>query len=158
MISSSSESPRASIPVVPILFVAALLAAGAGVFWFLERHAGDPVEAPLLTAEAKSYTSNLKLSDVEMKATESFLRQTVVEIVGTITNAGDRPVRHVELNCVFYDPWGEVVLRERVAIVRSRDGLLNPGDSRGFRLPFDAIPEGWNQVLPRLVIAQIIFG
>jgi hypothetical protein len=63
----------------------------------------------------------------------------------------------VELNCVFYDPYGQVVLRERVPIVRSRQGGLNPGETREFRLAFDTIPESWNQMLPQLVIAQITF-
>jgi hypothetical protein len=59
---------------------------------------------------------------------------------------------------VFYDAYGQVVLRERVAIVRSRTGGLQPGETKSFRLPFDSIPESWNQAMPQLVIAQVLFG
>jgi hypothetical protein len=35
---------------------------------------------------------------------------------------------------------------------------LMPGETKEFRLPFDTLPESWNQALPDLVIAQIVFG
>jgi hypothetical protein len=154
----SSNQTKTAIPLTLIAIVAGLLAVGGALFWYLEREAGLPMQKPVLTQEAKAYVHYLKLSDVQMKATSSYLSQTVVEIEGKITNTGDRPVRDVELNCVFYDPYGQLVLRERVAIVRSRDGALNPGQTRNFRMPFDSIPESWNQTMPQLVIAQIVFG
>ena len=57
-----------------------------------------------------------------MKAHESYLKQSVVEITGNIQNTGDRVLKLVEINCVFYDPYGQVVLRERVPIVSKQDG------------------------------------
>jgi hypothetical protein len=51
-----------------------------------------------------------------------------------------------------------VVLRERVPIVSRKIGGLAPGEIKNFRLAFDNIPESWNQALPQLVIAQIVFG
>jgi hypothetical protein len=81
----------------------------------------------------------------------------VVEITGNIANNGPRTVKVVEINCVFYDPYGQLVLRERVTVVGRRSGLLAPGDTKSFRLAFDNIPESWNQQLPALVIAQIVF-
>jgi len=42
-----------------------------------------------------------------------------------------------------------------VPIVRT---ALKPGETRAFRLPFDDIPEGWNNQLPQLVIARIDFS
>jgi hypothetical protein len=86
------------------------------------------------------------------------MKQAVVEIVGKVTNSGPRTVKVVEINCVFRDAYGQVVLRERVAIVGNRTGPLAPGEQKRFRLAFDNIPESWNQGLPDLVIAQIIFG
>jgi hypothetical protein len=136
------------------IVIVALLVIGGGAFWYLEKTADQREPGPVLTAEAKAYVKNLKLSEVEMKAKENTLKQAVVEITGRIANAGDRPVRLVELTCVFYDPYGQLVLRERVPIVKSP---LEPGETRNFRLPFDTIPESWNQGMPQLVIAQIQF-
>jgi hypothetical protein len=89
-----------------------------------------------------------------MKATANYAGATVVEIIGNITNMGQRPLNRVELNCVFYDSAGLVVLRERVPIVRA---AIKPGETRAFRLPFEGIPQSWNQSLPQLVIAHIAF-
>jgi hypothetical protein len=111
-----------------------------------------------LTPEAKAYVRNLGLEGVDMKATESYMGSMLIEITSRIQNKGDRPLRLVELNCVFYDVGLNVIHRERVPIVkRSALGSLKSGEARPFRMPFDAIPQGWNQALPQLVIANIEF-
>lgn len=111
-----------------------------------------------LTAEAKAYVRNLDLSGVEIKATEAFSGQQVVEILGNIANNGQQPVKVIEVLCVFQDSYGQVVLRERVPIVKATSGGLKPGEKKQFRLPFDSLPPSWNQSLPQLVIANIQFG
>ena len=113
-----------------------------------------PKDAPL-TAEGKAYVRNLQLSDVAMKATESYAKQVLTEIEGNVKNAGDRAVNRVEVTAVFYDRYGQLCLRERVPSIKS---TLKPGESRRFRLAFDDIPESWNNQMPQLVIAQVVFG
>lgn len=92
-----------------------------------------------------------------MSAREDYFKQRIVEITGNIQNAGDRLLQIVEINCVFYDPYGQVVLRQRVPIVGSKAGGLSPGATKPFRLPFDNIPDSWNNVMPQMVIARIAF-
>lgn len=152
------STEKSSIPFVRIFVALVLVTIAGGAFWYLEKTSGGPAQEPVLTPEATAYAGKLKLDDVEMKAAENALRQMLVEIEGSITNTGDRPVLHVELACVFQDPYGQVLLRQRVPIVQSRHGVLNPGETRKFRLPFDNIPDGWNQTLPQLEIAQVVFG
>lgn len=151
------ETSRLPIPI-SLVAGAVVVALGFGAWSFYDywarKHAPTP---PVLTAEAKQYVHNLKLSEVEMKAAESYMKQKVVEITGMITNNGSRPISLVEINCVFRDAYGQVVLREPMAIVGRRTGTLAPGDKKSFRLAFDTIPESWNQSLPDLVIAQIVF-
>lgn len=155
----SNEQPSRGLPVAALAILGILVAAGGAAFWYLEVQSRHAVPAkPVLTPEAKAYVKFLKLSDVEMKATESFANQTIVEITGKIANTGDQPLKSVLVNCVFYDPYGQVVLRERVEIVKSRTGGLKPGETKSFRLPFDSLPESWNQGPPQLVIAAIRFG
>ena len=81
----------------------------------------------------------------------------VIEVLGKITNKGDRPVKEVALTCIFSDLAGQHVHREKSAVVRVKDGALKPGETRNFRLPFDTVPSTWNQALPQMVIAQIVF-
>lgn len=157
-IKSAKSQPAPTFTAVPLVIVLVLTVALGAVFYFLMvRPAPLPTQITL-TAEAKAYVRYLKLSEVEMKAAESYMKSTIVEIVGKITNAGDRSLRLVEINCVFYDPYNQVVLRERVPIVRSKASTgLKPGESRSFRLPFDSLPQSWNQGMPQLVIARIEF-
>jgi hypothetical protein len=140
------------------IVIGLVLVLGLGGFFYLDRAAQKPPPAPPpLTGAARAYARYLKLTDVEMKAHESYLKQSVVEIVGNIQNAGDRIVKLVEINCVFYDAYGQVVLRERVPIVSPKIGAVAPEQIKAFRLPFDNIPESWNQAMPQLVMAGIEF-
>ena len=138
--------------------IAAIVLLGAGVWGYtqyLDRHSTSDLP---LTPEAKLYTRNLQLSDVELKANENYFQQAVVEINGKIANTGDRPLDTVEIYCVFRDPYGQLVLRRRLAIVNPRMGGLKPGETKTFRLPFDDLPQSWNQAMPQLVIAGVKFS
>ena len=149
----ADKRPSALIVVVPLV-----LALGGGAFWWLDyqsRH--QESQRPVLTGEARGYLKNLALSEVSMQANESYLKQEVVEINGKVTNKGERVVKLVEVNCVFHDAYGQVVLRERVAIAGRKAGDLPPGETKSFRLAFDSIPPSWNKQMPDLVIAQILF-
>jgi hypothetical protein len=116
-----------------------------------------PPPPPQLTAEAREYLANLKLSNVHMQAAESYVQSRLVEILGDVTNAGNRNVKLVEVTCVFHDYSQREIARERAYIVDGRGGALAPGKTRSFRLAFDTVPESWDQVMPSLVIAQIQF-
>lgn len=162
---TTREKKRAIPPAAIVGVVVVLLGAG-GVF-YLNQAAKRPAAAPPpLTQEAKAYLPNLAFvaadgqtpESPKMEAHESYLKQSVVEITGNLRNKGDRVLDLVEINCVFYDPYGQVVLRERVAIVGKKNGRLAPGESKPFRLAFDNVPEGWNQAMPTMVIARIDFS
>ncbi len=158
-VESGKTSGRSAKKIPPSVFIilAVMLAVGGG-FWFLDWQSKRMTTPKLvLTPEAKAYVRYLKLGDVTMKATDAYLRQTLVEILGKITNFGDQNLSSVEVNCVFYDSYGQVVLRDRVAIVRRDRGGLKTGETKDFRLAFDTIPESWNQMMPQLVIAGIVF-
>jgi hypothetical protein len=151
VVNENRESSGISITLV---IVAAVALAVAGAWAFMASRPREAPQPPGITSDAKAYVRNLKLSGVEMKATANYAGAMIVEIIGNITNNGDRTLNRVELNCVFYDTSGLIVLRERVPIVRS---TIKPGETRAFRLPFEGIPQSWNQAMPQLVIAHIAF-
>jgi len=154
---ADSQPKRVSIPPMAVI-AGVVLALGAAGFWYLDRVSKQPPPAPPpLTGDAKAYVRNLKLSGVDMSAHEDYFKQKIVEITGQIQNTGDRVLNLVEINCVFYDPYGQVVLRQRVPIVSQKAGGLAPGDTKPFRLPFDNLPDSWNNVMPQMVIARIDF-
>ena len=149
------QSAGLSASIYVVLIVVVL---GTAAFWYMRSTAGRRAQSLELTAEAKEYVRNLKLSEVGIKATESYLKQLVVEIEGKIKNDGARPIDSVEVYCVFYDASGQVVLRQRTPIVRDGTGGLKPQQTRAFRLPFDNLPDSWNHQSPQLVIAGIRFA
>src|SRR6266567_2044657 len=150
-----ASDKSSSLPLLAIVAIVVLLMGGAA-WWLLGRGARSE-SRPVLTTEARGYLKNLELSEVQMQANESYLKQAVIEIDGKIGNKGERLVKLVEINCVFRNPYGQVVLRERVAIAGRKTGDLRPGETKSFRLAFDSIPESWNKQMPDLVIAQILF-
>jgi hypothetical protein len=151
------EKKKRGVPPLAVAIVLVAILGGVG-FWYLDRASkAPPPGPPALTPEARAYTSHLALSGVAMQAHTSYLNQQIVEITGNVQNTGDRKLALVEINCIFYDPYGKVLLRQRVPIVSRKMGSLAPGETKAFRLPFDDIPEGWNQDTPQLVIAQIQF-
>ena len=157
MVESKTAPKKASIPPMAVV-IGLVLVLGLGGFFYLDRASKKPLpEPPPLTGEARAYAGKLKLTNVEMKAHESYLKQSVVEIVGNIQNVGGRIVKTVEIRCVFYDAYGQVVLRKRVPIVSAKIGAVAPEQIKPFRLPFDDIPESWNQMMPQLVMAAIEF-
>jgi hypothetical protein len=149
------EASAGSNPIFYVIAMVLLLGLGIwGYTQYIDRHNNSDLP---LTPEAKAYTRNLQLSDVEMKASENYFQQTVVEIAGKIANVGDRPLDTVEIYCVFRDGYGQLVLRRRLAIVTHGSGL-RPGETKSFRLPFDDLPQSWNQAMPQLVIAGVKFS
>ena len=153
----AQKSRTLSIPPGAII-IGVVLIAGAAGFWYLDRASRQPPPVPPpLTGEARAYVTNLKLSDVNMSAHKDYFQHKIVEITGKIQNTGSRELGLVEINCVFYDPYGMVVLRQRTPIVSQRSGGLQPGNTKDFRLPFDNIPESWNNIMPQMVIARIDF-
>ncbi len=153
-----TKKKRFGLPPLAIVSIGIALVGLAG-FWLLDRASKRPAPPPPpLTGEAKAYARNLKLTGVGMQKHESYLGQSVVEITGNIGNIGDRALKTVEINLVFYDPYQQVVLRARRAIVDAKMHGLAPGETKPFRLAFDDIPEDWNQAGPQLVIAAIAFS
>jgi len=163
----ASEFPPSRVGVrekrqigLPVYILGILLIIGGSLFvYYVEfAPARSVAEAPL-TPEAKAYAvGSLKLDDVSMKATKNYFGQMVLEIQGSIANVGDRNLDTVEIYCGFFDPYGQMAKRERVAIVSPRMGGLKPGESKMFRLPFDQLPESWDQKMPKLVIASVKFS
>ncbi len=164
--SATQTKQQASIPPV-VMVIGVVLALGVGAFLYLEQASRKPVPPPPpLTGPAKEYAKYLKFVSADgaaaespkMVAHESYLKQSVVEITGNLQNAGDRVLEVVEITCVFHDPYGQVVLRERVPIVSQKMGKIAPGETKPFRLAFDNVPESWNQAMPQMVIARIEFA
>jgi uncharacterized membrane protein len=148
---------RRELPLVPILIGVFLLIALASGAVYLSRPA-PKVVADRPSRDAVSYLPYIQLSDVDMTASENLMKQQVVEVVGTISNTGSRSVESIDVFCIFSGIQGNEVYRERALILPATGKPLAPSQTRSFRLPFDGLPDTWNQAKPRLVIAQMKFA
>jgi hypothetical protein len=140
-----------------LILIAVCVAVVSALVLYLEFSKPSPPQEIALTADAKGYIGNLALEDVGIQAKLDYFGQKIVEISGKIGNRGDRSLGVVEVSCVFRDYSGKILTRQRSPIVSVKMGGLKPGETKSFRLPFDAIPAGWNNQMPQLVIAGIVF-
>ena len=169
MVANKTATPatkQATVPPVVLVIGAVLVVGLAGILYLERASSRPPAPPPPLTGPAKEYVKYLQFvapdgqtpESPQMTAHESYMKLQVVEITGNIRNSGDRVLELVEINCVFTDPYGQVLLRERVPIVNRKMGKLAPGETKPFRLAFDNVPENWNQAMPQMVIARIDFS
>ncbi len=143
-----------TVLIVVAAVIAVLAGAGALYLHFVRPGSAGP---PPLTEEAKAYVKYLKLGPVEMKATDTYVHQTITEFNGTIANGGSRAIESLDIYCIFCDAYGQVVLRERAAVIKRSGRAFAAGETRSYRLAFDDIPQSWNDQMPQLVIAHIAF-
>ncbi len=151
--STARKLPFASI-AIGLCFILALI----GGLVYLSRPVPPQPQSASASPQAKAYVSHLRLSEVTMQAAENFLKQRVVEVQGKISNEGSQTLRSVDIYCLFYSIDGREIYRERVSILGAKGAPLQPNETRSFRLPFDTLPDGWNQAVPHMVIAQITFA
>jgi hypothetical protein len=157
---SKAETKKESkVEISPVMIVVALaVVAGAVIFaWLTFGPKPPPPPQPVLTAEARQYLPNLKLSEVLPQTSESYIQKSLFEIMGKITNAGPKAVTGVVVTCVFRDYYGKEVKRELSTVVSARGGPMAPDTTKSFRLAFDDLPDEWNRQMPDLVIAEIRF-
>jgi hypothetical protein len=153
---ASPAGSKRKLPLIPLVSGAVVVLCLIAAAIYFSRPT-KPAPGGPATGEAKAYLPYLALSGVSMQASENFMKQQVVEVQGAIANNGPRALRSIEVYCIFYNVSGQAIHRERLPIVSTQQQPLAPGSKRNFRLPFDALPDGWNQSMPNLVIAQIQF-
>jgi hypothetical protein len=169
LVADKPATPAKKQPTVPAaaIVIGAVLVLGLAGFYYLEQAANRPqAPPPPLTGPAREYVKYLKFVSADgqtpqspqMTAHESYMKLSVVELTGSLRNTGDRVVELVEITCVFKDPYGQEVMRERVPIITRKMGKLAPGETKAFRLAFDNVPESWNQAIPEMYIARIDFS
>lgn len=143
-------------PAGIVIGLAAILIFGA-FGWLTFGPKPAPPPPAVLTPEARAYLPSLALSNVRMQAAESYVQSRLIEIFGDISNKGNRTLKVAEVICVFRNYAGQEIAREQATVVGGRGGPLAPGETKSFRLPFDTIPDSWNQVVPTLIIARMQF-
>jgi hypothetical protein len=150
------DSTRRSIIVATVVLMA--LAVGVALVWR---------EPPKSRSSPPPYASRLRLSDLKMRQAQNFVGATVTYVDGSVANAGNQTVTHVEVRATFRDPYGQVAQIEEVPLwILSGTGTyqdtmdlaaapLAPGQTKPFRLIFEHVSAQWNQGYPELAVAGL---
>ena len=176
MVADNAVEGKKRVTIPPMAIVGGIvLVVGLAGFWYLDHVSRQPPPGPAPpTAAARAYAKYLRFVGADgqtpkapvMESHESYLQQSVVELTGNVLNTGDRSVKSVEVDWIFYEPgtlmpdgklYQEKIWHERTFIVTGKAGGLEPGKARPFQVNFDNVPETWNQAMPQVVIAGIEF-
>lgn len=153
-----SDRKRIKIPIVPGVVIAAVIA--GLIFWFTYVGRPAPPAAAMQppTDAERSYAPNIALSGFAMSAAENMVQQQVVTVHGEMTNRGARTLTSVSVDCSFSNIDGKTIYQARKTAFLSKKDPLKPGETRPFRIAFDHLPEDWNQAVPQIAIARIVFA
>ncbi|MGH9544542.1 MAG: DUF2393 family protein [Terriglobales bacterium] len=114
-----------------------------------------------------AYAGNIKFSDLKMSAADNFVGATITYLDGTVTNAGDKTVRHAMVSVIFKDSLGQIVQAEDVPLrilqtsgpypeaVDLSVASLAPGQGKLFRLIFEHVSADWNNEYPELRVTEV---
>jgi len=145
---------------------AAVLVVAAVVVFMLERGKGATTVTPI-SAAPDAYAASLPVTNVVMSESSNLAGGKVTYIDGHIANSGNKTVSGVRVQVLFRNAANEVAQNETQPLrwIRTRDPYvdlepasaapLKPGDSRDFRLIFDAVTPDWNGAYPEIRIVRV---
>ena len=145
---------RKEFPVTFLIgIVIVLLLIGGAVTW---SHYSVPVasdeDKPLpVNPEEQAYLPQIQLTAPTMSRAANFLNQEVTYIFGTVTNAGNRKVKQIEITLEFHDPFNQVVLRDRQRLFLPTAPPMLPGAVKEIsRYPTNTFPLSGTMSIRRL--------
>ena len=152
---------------MPLLIAAAaVLIVAIIAIVILEHGKGAPTVTPV-SAAPDAYAASLPISDVKMSESGNLAGGKVTYVDGHITNNGNRTVTGISAQVLFRNAANEVAQNETQQLkwIRTRDPYvdlepvsaapLKPGESRDFRMIFDAVTQDWNGAYPQIRIVRV---
>ncbi len=112
------------------------------------------------------YAASLPITDVRMSDSSNLSGGKETYLDGVVTNRGTRTVRGITVQIAFKDVAGILAAKNTLPLnlIRFREPYVDtepvsaepikPGESRPFRLIFDAIPESWDGAYPEVRVIQ----
>lgn len=107
--------------------------------------------------DEQAYAPQIHFQPGEMSQSSNLLNQEFTYVAGTVTNAGKRTVRALNVNFEFHDPFNQVILRDGQVLIDPAGQPLGPGQSRPFQVTLGAhLPSEWNRAYPLIRITGLI--
>jgi hypothetical protein len=152
---------------LPLALAAALVLIGAAVVILLLEHGKSANAVTPISAAPDPYASHLPVTNLTMSQAANFAGGKVTYLDGQISNTGSSTVTGVTVLVLFRTFTHEVAQNETqpVKLIRIREPYvdlepvsaapLKPGDSRDFRLIFDAVSPDWDGVYPEVRVIRV---
>ncbi len=126
---------------------------GLIVLWATVSRPPASERTPIVYVEEAAEAEHWIELDVPAVSTaENFIGHQTRIVSGRVRNAGDRPLRSVELVLEFEDFEGETVHEFAGEALRAS---LPAGESRGYEFRFEELPAGWNYSIPRVRVRRV---
>jgi hypothetical protein len=118
-------------------------------------------------AAADPYAARLTISGLQMSEATSFSGAKVTYIDGQLANTGDKTLSAITVQVGFHSDVGQFAQRISVPLsfIRTRQPYVDtepvsaapiePGQTRDFRLIFDAVPADWNLQFPEIRVINV---
>ena len=155
----SPEEPR-RFPLLSLVVMVVLAGAFLFYFWLGRPRHQNPAKNQvhlLFGAAEQAYAEKIRFENVGLNRAENFLHQEITALVGEVANAGDRPIRNVEVTVTYADELHQVVLRESRVLFLSGSPPVPPGGRREFEISYEHIPSSWNRESPALTVTGLQF-
>lgn len=161
---ADGKSERAGLPVAVWGIAALIVLIVVGALVFAGRKKAAPPPNTLQPEDA--YAASLPLSQLAMSESESLSGTKVTYLDGHIQNTGQKTASGVTVQVVFGndEAMPPRIETQPLTLIRTRQPYvdtelvsaepLKPGDTREFRLIFEAVPQNWNQQMPLVRIIR----
>jgi hypothetical protein len=162
--SQTTREPRSWMPWIAAAVVLIVIVVVLAV---LGGHSTPAAPAGTGMANADPYAVKLSITGLQMSEASSFSGAKVTYIDGQIANTGDRTLTAITVQVGFHNDTGEFAQRiaEPLSLIRTRQPYvdtqpvsaapIDPGQTRDFRLLFDAVPPDWNQQMPEIRVINV---
>ena len=106
----------------------------------------------------EAYRTQVVLSNLGLAKGENFLGDNIFYVEGIISNNGTQTIKRIDLTFLFKNSSNQIVLQEtRKALQYRGKRGIQPENQADFQVAFENLPEDWNYLIPKILIARIIF-
>ena len=164
----ASQQTREATSWLPWIIAAVAVIAGIAILVIAGgRGTRMPAASTTGLAPADPYSANLVLGGLQMSEAISFSGAKVTYVDGQITNHGNSTLSAITVQVGFHSETGEFAQRLAfpLSLIRTREPYVDvepvsaaplaPGQTRDFRLIFDAVPAEWNQQYPEIRVIHV---
>ncbi len=157
---SKDRSERSRFPAAFAVGLVIVLLLVGGFLWLTrvtERRVPPQVGKLPFGTEEQAYAGQIHFDPGQMSQATNFLNQEFTYVAGTVSNAGPKAVRALDVVLEFHDPFNQVVLRDPQRIITGDEQPLKAGESRDFQVTLGAhLPVEWNRQYPVIRITGLV--